>query len=289
MSEILLTGDNAAVFAEHLTKRNCPGDIRSVTEKLTAGLEQLGYSVLETEPIVAKRSPDATRTGKIFSLPIRLTIALRAATDRAVTATFEYHMVHAAIYKGDIVTIEREVDALVALVQNRPETNVCSACGTNNGIDSRFCRVCGTESAGRVPAELEVLRLNAEVRTGHRAVIGGVSSMLAISAVAISFILWGNPKGVNVGWGLMVAGQIISWVQLIYGIYVTHMALNPRSKTNADLAPAPGTFAKPVEFPELTSPAAFASVTENTTRSLSSVSADETVRPRRTTFDTMEN
>lgn len=174
--------------------------------------------MLGTEPIVAKRSADAKRTGKIFNLPIRLTIALRMATDRVVTATFEYHIVYAGIYKGVIATIEREVDALVALVQQRPETSICSACGTSNGVDSRFCRVCGTASIGRMPAELEVLRLNAEVRSGHRAVIGGVSTMLAFSAVAISFILWGNPKGVNVGSGLLVAGQIISWVQLFYGI-----------------------------------------------------------------------
>lgn len=289
MSEFLLTGDNAAAFAEHLTKRNIPGDIRSVTEKLTAGLEQLGYSVLGTEPIVAKRSPDAKRTGKIFNLPIRLTIALRLATDRVVTATFEYHMAYAGIYKGDIATIEREVDALIALVQQRPETSICSACGTGNGADSRFCRVCGAASNGRVPAELEVLRLNAEVRTGHRAVIGGVATMLTMSAVAVSFILWGNPKGVNVGWGLLVIGQLISWIQLFYGIYVTHAALNPRSKTDIDLSSKIGTVEKPVNFPELASPAAFTSVTEHTTRSLTSVSTDEQSTPRRTTFDTMEN
>jgi len=238
LSEFIAATDvsGGVVQAQHHTKRLLIGDTESLKLRLIPALEKLDYRVLSEQPIQAKRSGTRKVIGKIFNSSIKLTIALRPSTANSTLAIFDYEVLSATMYKGDHQTIEREVDAIVALVVQRPASSVCAACGTQNTADSRFCRVCGVPNSGSEPAELEVLRLNAETRSGHRAIITGVSLVLGTVLLALPLILFGNPKGVRGGWALLITGEILSWLTLFYGMIVLHRALNPKeTKPEASL------------------------------------------------------
>lgn len=266
MSEFIATSDlsGGVVQAQHHTKRVLIGDPESLKGRLIPALEKLDYRVLNEHPIQAKRSGTRKVVGKIFNSNIKLTIALRPSTANSTLALFDYEVISSTMYQGDHYTIEREVDAIVALAVQRPITNVCVACGTNSTSDSRFCRVCGLPNNGSEPAELEVLRLNAEVRTGHRAIITGAGCMVGTLLLSLVLILFGNPKGVRGGWALLIAGEILAWLTLLYGMVVLHRALNPKT-TRSELSsntPHPTSAAAPTL---LQPQSAQASVTEKTT------------------------
>ncbi len=270
MSEFIAATDvsGGVVHAEHHTKRVLIGEAESLKQRLISALERLDYRVLNEQPLQAKRSGTRKVIGKIFNSSIKLTIALRPATANSTLATFDYEVMSSTMYKGDHQTIEREVDAIVALASQRPMSSSCAACGTNNTGDSRFCRVCGVPNTGSEPAELEVLRLNAEARAGHRAIITGVSLVFAILLLALPLILLGNPKGVKAGWAILMLGEIAGWLTLFYGMIVLHQALNPK-KARQQLPSSVPQMTPAIEPAALPPQSAWASVTEGTTELLS--------------------
>ena len=74
----------------------------------------------------------------------RLAVLLRPGSETATTAVFDFTVVHAGVMTcGDRRTLEREVDAIVALAEAPGSTGVCRSCGTENGPGARFCRLCG--------------------------------------------------------------------------------------------------------------------------------------------------
>ncbi|HEU4710968.1 MAG TPA: hypothetical protein VFS76_05350 [Pyrinomonadaceae bacterium] len=269
MSEFIAATDvsGGVVHAEHHTKRVLIGDAESVKRRLIPALERLDYRVLSEQPLQAKRSGTRKVIGKIFNASIKLTVALRHSTANSTLAVFDYEVMSSTMYQGDHHTIEREVDAIVALASQRPVSSVCVACGANNTGDSRFCRVCGVPNTGGEPAELEVLRLNAEARTGHRAIITGVSLVFGILLLALPLILFGNPKGIKAGWAILVLGEIAGWLTLFYGMLVLHRALNPKKPRHQLPSGAPQMM--PANDPVALPPrSARASVTENSTELL---------------------
>ncbi len=270
MSEFITATDvsGGVVHAEHHTKRVLIGDTESVKQRLIPALERLDYRVLGEQPIQAKRSGTQKVIGKIFNSSVKLVIALRPSTANSTLAIFDYEVMSSTLYKGDHQTIEREVDAIVALASQRPGSSVCAACGTNNTGDSRFCRVCGVPNTSGEPAELEVLRLNAEARAGHRAIITGVSLVFGTLLLALPLILYGNPKGVKGGWALLIGGEIISWLTLFYGMVALHSALNPKTTHQQQLPGSLPHIKLAIEPSALPPQSAQAYVTEGTTELL---------------------
>ncbi len=176
--------------AEHSVRRVLAGDIESVRRRLAGGLEALGYTVLSENPLQARReqlkgclSADFTEHQR------RLAVLLRPSSETATTAVFDFTVVHAGLMtKGDRRTLEREVDAIVALAEAPGATGVCRSCGTENSEGGRFCRLCGAPNEAGAPAELEVLRLTAASRAGLQEIVGGLSIALLALAAALGLI-----------------------------------------------------------------------------------------------------
>ena len=275
MSEFIAAVDasGGAYVGEHSARRVLAGDMESVRRRLAGGLEALGYTVLSENPLQARREQlkDCLRAD-FTEHQRRLTVLLRPNGETATAAVFDFTVVHAGVMtKGDRHTLEREADAIVALAEAPGATGVCRACGVENGEGGRFCRHCGAPNAPGTPAELEVLRLTAGSRAGLQELVGGLSIALLALAGALAMILLSvKPKVVNLGWGILVLGEVIGWWMALYGLARIHRALNRQPAA----APTPAATVVPPQFahgPDAALPPAHFSVTEGTTELLGGV------------------
>ncbi|MCA1622002.1 MAG: zinc ribbon domain-containing protein [Acidobacteria bacterium] len=250
MSEFIAvmgSSGNEMTVCEHTTGRVLTGEPESVRGRLVYALESLGYTVVSDNPIQARRA----RRRNIFSAdfldhPRRLAVGLRQVGAAATQATFDFAVTHGGCAtNGDVLTLEREADALVALAAAPPATGVCLSCGTENGGEARFCRLCGAPNASGAPAEVEVMRLTAGSRAGLQEIVCGVFiAVLSVTAM-LPLILGSKPKAVNAGLILFVIGEIIGWAMALYGMLrIYHMLrAKPEGRTpqvlpafNADAA-----------------------------------------------------
>lgn len=273
MSEFIVAmGGSSGEYtvSEHTTTRVMTGEIEAVRARLVYALENLGYTVVSDNPLQARRAQRKNIiTADFTDHARRLAVGLRNAGVAATQATFDFAVSHGGFTtKGDLLTLEREADAFVALAQTTPGTGLCRSCGTENGLDARFCRLCGVPSATGTPAELEVLRLTAASRGGLQEIVGGFFIATVALLGALAMILTGRPKMVNVGWVILLIGETIGWWMAIYGMKRIHCALNRKAKTKS-LAVAPTVTAQLPHAREAALPPASFSVTEGTTELLS--------------------
>jgi hypothetical protein len=290
MSEFIpaMDASGGAYVGEHSVKRVLAGNLELVRRRLAGGLEALGYTVLSENPLQARREQlkDCLRAD-FTEHQRRLAVLLRPSSETATTAVFDFTVVHAGVMtKGDRRTLEREVDAIIALAEAPGSTGVCRSCGTENGEGGRFCRLCGAPSEAEEPAELEVLRLTAASRAGLQEIVGGVAIALLALAAALALILMGRPKAVNAGWVILVIGQVIGWWMALYGMRRIHRTLNrePDAKLLHAAPSVPPPFA-PAR--EAALPPAHISVTEGTTELLDYVPREgERIPARREHSDT---
>jgi hypothetical protein len=229
---------NEYTVSEHTTARVLTGAPEAVRARLVYALESLGYIVVSENPVQARRPrrKDIVRAD-FTDHSRRLAVGLRQAGASATQATFDFAVSHGGfVTKGDMLTLEREADAVVALASAPPATGTCLSCGTENGEGGRFCRLCGAPNASGVPAEVEVLRLTAATRAGLQEIVGGFLIAGLLLAAALLLIFTGRPKTVNVGWGVFAVGELVGWWMALYGVLRVHRAL--RSKQGAQSLPA---------------------------------------------------
>jgi hypothetical protein len=234
------SGGGGTGVGEHTTKRVLAGETEGARRRLVYALEALGYSVTSESPLQARRQRLKNIVAADFTDHARkLSVSLRPSSETAVVATFDFEVKHGGcMTRGDLKTLEREADAIVALAAAPPASSLCRACGTENGGDAHFCRLCGAPSAAVVPAELEVLRLTAGSRASLQEITIGLLIALVTLAVTLPMIIFGvNPKRVNVGWLLLLMGEAFGWWMALYGILRLHLTLNSR-KRSARLASA---------------------------------------------------
>ena len=290
MSEFIpaMDASGGAYVGEHSVKRVLAGNIELVRRRLAGGLEALGYTVLSENPLQARREQlkDCIRAD-FTEHQRRLSVLLRPSSEIVTTAVFDFTVVHAGVMtKGDRRTLEREVDAIIALAEAPGSTGVCRSCGTENGEGGRFCRLCGAPSEAEEPAELEVLRLTAASRAGLQEIVGGVAIALLALAAALALILMGRPKAVNAGWVILVIGQVIGWWMALYGMARIHRTLNREPEAKL-LHAAPFVTTQLPHAREAALPPAHISVTEGTTELLGNVPRErERVPVRREHSDT---
>lgn len=206
--------------SEYDVTRVIPGESETVRLRLSEALEQLGYRVLEENPLRARR--DAQGWGKsgcsndILAYPITINIGLKAAGPHLTRATFDYSVKDTYLLDADRAVLEREAEALVALATARAVNTVCPACGAETG-GSRFCRQCGTPTATTAPAELEVLRVVKQAHVSYMWLL--YSAMLLAIAVLLPWLL--IFKGLSGGAGyiiIMLAGCLgVSGLLLLGG------------------------------------------------------------------------
>lgn len=265
-------GAGSAYVGEHSYRRVMAGDVESVRARLVYALERFDYRVLsEQPPLQAKRAARKNMVSADFlDISRRLVVGLRPNSETSTLLTFDFTVVHAGIMtRGDKRTLELEADAIVALADARPVEGVCAACGTENTAAAQFCRLCGAPSVVGVPAEVEVMRLTAGARAAHQEVIFGILIVFAALAIFLPMILLGSAKAASAGLVLLLIGQLIGWLMLLYGVGRLHRTLNP--KEVKQLTPS-GVVVARAQMPAVKSsalpPASITSVTEGTTELL---------------------
>ncbi|HJQ33576.1 MAG TPA: zinc ribbon domain-containing protein [Pyrinomonadaceae bacterium] len=291
MSEFIPVMDmsgNGYTVAEHSTRRVLAGDVESVRRRLVYALESLGYTVVSENPLQARRGRQKDIVRSDFTDHARkLAVGLRQGGAAATQVTFEFAVTHGGCStKGDLLTLEREADAILALAAEPHAAGLCRACGTENGADARFCRLCGAPNVAGAPAELEVLRLTAGARAGLQEVVGGLFLMLLTAACMLPLIIFSvNPKPVRTGWIFLAIGEFFGWLMTLYGVLRLYRTLNRKPEPLPSVG-APVTQALPHAQTSALPPAHF-SVTEGTTELLGANPRErEPVPARREKSDT---
>lgn len=277
MSEFIamMSSDSSFGQTDYNSKRVLVGDVETTRQRLVTALERLGYYVISEQPIVAKNSAQQSGLSSancfpsVLYSPIRLTIGLRLFNETSTLATFDYSIMNPVVTKGDRQTLEREIEALMALATARPAATVCAVCGTSLTRDSRVCRACGAPNSSDEPAELEVLRLTAETRASYQNIVGSVISILGVLAVALPLMFFAR-KGPKAGTILLILGEVLAFGWLLYGMIRLHLALNPKNAERKKVlgVGAARTTAAGLETAALPQLPAQASVTEGTTELL---------------------
>ena len=182
------------------------GDAESLRARLADALEQMGYRVLNENPIHARRGASGlARSGcsqDILDYRRSLDIGLKSAGANATRVTFAYTVkgVYSGyITKGDRNTLTREAEAILALAQSRATLSYCPACGSEGAGGSRFCRQCGAPVAASDPPELDLLRLTADANASYKNIVAGaictLTGFLVPALILLKIILFPNHSG----------------------------------------------------------------------------------------------
>lgn len=230
MSEFLgaTNGSGGLQATDHNFKKVLAGDVESVRERLVYALERLDYRVLSEQPLIAKPTSQVSSCSfDVLECVKSLTIGLKALNPTSTLVTFDYEILNSFVTKGDLQTIERHAEAMIALATTRLVSTDCTFCGTNNSSDSRFCRICGTPNEAGEPAELEILRLTAGSRMAYQSITGAIISVLVVAAIALPMIFL-RSKGPKAGIILLIVGELLALIWLAYGMWHLHSTLNPK-------------------------------------------------------------
>jgi hypothetical protein len=260
-------------YAEHHFRKVIPGNIETVRQRLCDVLEDFNYSVTNENPLQAKRrSQKNILVANILDYDTHLTIALRSISPASTLATFDY-AVQYIFSKGERLTLEREADAIIALVNAPLNKTICVSCETENIGAVRFCRVCGSPMArNKLPAELEVMRLMGDA-SGTEIEIGwGLMFILFTLMLTLPMVLLGSPKAVVIGWVLFAIGELLGAFFVLCGMRRLHKTLTPVHLSQQGNQPGlprnistQESIAFPQEQEQAALPAQPASITEGTT------------------------
>lgn len=282
---------NEYTICEHTVTRVLPGEAEAVRARLVYALESLGYTVVSDNPLQARRArrKDIVRAD-FTDHPRRVAVGLRQGESSATRVTFDFLITHGGwTTNGDLLTLEREADAVAALATEPPATGHCRSCGTENGSEARFCRLCGSPTDQDMPAEVELLRLTAAARGGLQEVVSGLVLALIVAAAALPLILLGKPKVANIVLVMSLIVEALAWSLTFYGVIRIHRALRAKPATRAQASPVAeeGAGRLPHARTSALPPAAPFSVTDGTTELLSAAPRGrEKVPARREHTDT---
>jgi|GEM_PF-456699 len=280
-------GDAGFTSEQCLIRLPIAGDVESMRQRLAHALEKFGYFVVSEDTLYARRGACGwavyDSSANVLDYPTLLTIGLKPLSAGATQATFNYRVKCSMLTDGDLQTLRREAEAIVALALLRAKTATCAGCGAEAVAGSRFCRQCGAPAARGIPAEIEVLRLTSGARAGHHAIGWGACFLALAFLTPLLFFavsrgaagLTMAEKGVAV---LVLMLSALGWPTLLTGIRRLHRTLNPEPvKREAPAKPQPASvMPQTVEAPppaaeaplpatELPPPTAPPSVTESTT------------------------
>jgi hypothetical protein len=191
--ETISSSNTAAQTTEIYIKKILPGNIESVRFQLVGAIESLGYDIIEDEPhIVGRRGAKGWGTwygsADVLDYAMILTVRLKPTGANSTRATFDYTIKHPMLNHGEKNIVVQEAHTIAAICRQSVE-KICSACETESTDDSKFCRKCGAPLTTEL-AELEVLRMMAEIRAGKTSVVTAAIMMpLAVICFTLAFIL----------------------------------------------------------------------------------------------------
>lgn len=267
-------------YPEHHFRRVIPGELEAVRRKLADVLEDFHYIVLSDNPIQAKRAPQKNIwVANILEYDTRLTIGLKAISSASTLATFDYAVPYIFV-KGDRQALEREADAIIALAAATAHKTVCPSCQTDHPGAVRFCRVCGTPiTRTRLPAELEVMRMTADVSAAQVEGTTGLVIQFLTLASALPMILFGKGEVIQLGWWIFAFGELLTLLVLLAGIRRLKSTVNPPPSEHRPLEMPPRISAD--DRPALSPQPQF--VTEGTTELIHRDEAPIAVKPAKNT------
>lgn len=278
------SGSDGTWATEHHARRLIAGNLVSGRVHLISALDRLGYFVQNEQPLIAKRKKQLSSyagkmcAGNVLAYIKSLQISLLPSSENSTVVTFSYVIMNSAVTKGDRQTIEREIDALVALAASLQTTTICLACGTTNTSSTRFCRACGISNVAGEPAEVEVLRLTAGARAAHQNIIGSLVFIVAVIAFFLPLWFFVH-QGIMTTAVLLAVGVLSGCLWLLFGIRRLHRTLNSAKSEPDKLSPV-------IDSALITgSPAKFlprldqSSITEGTTELLSSTQKEKAAIP----------
>jgi hypothetical protein len=291
-----MMNSSGTAYAEHHFRRVIPGNIESVRQRLSDVLEDFNFIVISDNPLQAKRPEQKNMlVANILEYEARLTVALKSISPASTLATFDYEVPY-LFNKGDMLALEREADAIIALATAPTNKTICPACETENLGAVRFCRVCGTPIARtKLPAELEVMRLTAGTSASQIEIMTGFAFIFFTLLVALPLIFLTAPKGQVIGGILLGIGELLGLVILACGLRRLHKTINPTASVQPEIQPGlqrVTQLQEPAAFPQPQEPMALPpqplSVTEGTTELINQPeNVPVTFKPAKTT-DAME-
>jgi hypothetical protein len=217
-------------YPEHHFRRVIPGDVATVRSRLCDVLEDFNYIVLGDTPIQAKR--DKTRNvwvSTMLDCDARLTVGLKPISPVSTLATFDYAVPY-LFTQGDRQALEREAEAIIAVVARPLNPTVCPPCGTENSGAVRFCRSCGAPVArNKLPGEIEIMRLTAGVSSSQQEIILGLVIAVLSVVVTLPMIQSSHVSLVNVGWVLLSLGGLQALIFLLTGLRRLQRTLHPKA------------------------------------------------------------
>ncbi len=265
---------------EHDVTRIVAGDPESVRARLADALEQMGYRVLDENPLHARRSAHGgAATGcstNILNYSTSLNIGLKSAGTNSTRVTFDYvvkQVYTGYLSKGDRHTLTREAEAIIALATARAMPSTCSSCGAEIVGGSRFCRQCGAPKNAAHPAELEVLRLTAGANASYKSIApGALFIIIALLLPLILFFLDQDhakfAKRVMVISALAGSLGLSGLIMLLTGLFRLRKLASPPAEAESPPQPSRRSIGVP-DTAELPPPSVQHSVTEATTDLLS--------------------
>lgn len=212
---------------EHYHKRVLAGDAESVRFQLVDAMERLGYDILDDETNIirgrrgARGWASAYASADVLDYPMTLIVKLKANGPHATRATFDYHVKHPSLSRGEVAILTREAETISSLATVRSLEKICPACGSEATDDSRFCRQCGSPMTVQ-SSDLEFLRMAAEVRAGYTSVVATslvlTASTLLLGGTLLAMLL----SGVTFGPAfttLLIIGLVASFINIFFSAF----------------------------------------------------------------------
>ncbi len=214
-------GNGSYQNTEHYLKRVLIGNVASVRVRLSAVLERLDYDFIYDEgefEIQAKRGvlgwAGSYASADVLDYTRTLIIKLKPLSENSTRASFAYIVKHPSLNRGEKDVLTREAETIAQLATARATDKVCAVCGTESSDDSRFCRKCGSPMTGD-ETSIEVLRMTAEIRSGHTSVVTSAFTSAAAALVAIIALV-----------SLLANGAVVKPVLLFLSLSIVFSLLN---------------------------------------------------------------
>jgi hypothetical protein len=252
---------------DHDVTRIVAGDAESLRARLVSALEQMGYRVLNENPIQARRgASDLAKSGcsqDILDYHRSLDVGLKSAGANSTRVTFAYTVKGVSlgfITKGDRNTLTREAEAIVSLAQSRATLSYCPACGADGAGGMRFCRQCGAPVAASDPPELDLLRLTSDANASYKNIVAGaifaLIGLLAPALILLKMILYpsflGEPNLVKLMALLLGSLGVTGMAFLIAGLWRLGRTIKHRPEREELPAPSRRGFVEGLNPPDTT-------------------------------------
>lgn len=263
---------------EIYVKKILAGNVADVRARIASVAESFGYNIIEDEPhIIARRGARGWGTwygsADVMDYPMTLTVRLKPLSENSTRATFDYIVKHPMLSDSEKSIVLQEAAAIASLSKVQAIEKQCSVCETESSDDSKFCRKCGAPLTSE-QAEMEVLRMMAEIRAGKTSTVTSsililISFLILMTAFVLENAEFLEPKVFII---LFSLGGLALFFALITSFFAWHRSKRALEKPAGNALP-PAFYRVPEtlvtgELGELPPRSVHASVTEGTTNLL---------------------